>query len=606
MNTVRLLRLYDHLFVLKCINFNLVVPSGSGKTAAVIDLAIKHFVVYCVCCSPSAFVSPDFEDSNFVRLAKDVEFIYLNRTDRKPRTLPDLLDFDSSVKVLAGERVELEFLARLLFLQLLLNNNPDLEPQRFFREQTTTGGAETICELVNKLRKYDRVIIRTMFTEVQIKLHSLLRPKGIGLVIALDEVQVAENSILADKLIAPSALIRDKNILIDSKNQIQSRFRRGFLMPLSATLSKMRATLVILGTSLSLQNADDVYSAIDKPNNFTKITDFPVLDECEVIKVISDLVDMSDCEIPPAKRLKLSGRPRFSIGVVNRLVATGSTQDSKQATLNNAIDDTIKHVKSGLRGGVRAILEGKDPVFSEYLDQLDRIVAGFGKVSTVKGDVIEPLVRRTLQRFNGFRIVDLPFLQGIALPRWCDDMLLQIDINTAIGFGYDGSSTHADLDFLTDCPPNKMLVATSGARPDGAWFFSDKRYAGSLAIKFYSNAVLQKDHKENETSSDIRCFFLKADGITANSSLEGIRRTFETSGIPSNIKGILRIHLEFPHVSGSRPVTHIRKDPATGAEDVMVYINISNMDTFFDEGVAEHRDEMVILKRLIKLVSARE
>lgn len=384
---------------------------------------------------------------------------------------------------------------------------------------------------------------------------------------------------------------------------------------------------------------------------------------------------MSDCDIPPAKRRKLAGRPRFSVDVVKRL-ATGCTSlDTKQATLVDAIDKSMEHTMNGLRTGIRTLLEsdktgkaarllcrmvlayhlqdGKisfssqqqsdfvnkalcrlrphpdgihlvmdelmvieavqeelmasdmDPAFLEYLDQLYQIVTNFGVASTSKGDALEPLVRRSLQRFNGFRLVDLPFLQGIALPKWCDDLELQIDeFNTANGFGYTDSGVAADLAFLTECPPNKMLIASFGTRPDGVWFFSDKRYAGSLAIKFYSSRISREKHKENETSSDIRCCFLQKDGLASNSSLANIRGNFMSSGTPSNLKGILRIHLEFPDVQNGMPPTHIKRNPATGVEDVMVYINLSNMDNFFFEGISEYKDDMVKLKRLIRFVAA--
>ncbi|KAF9080254.1 hypothetical protein BGX23_002406, partial [Mortierella sp. AD031] len=507
----------------------MVAPSGSGKTATVIDLASKHFVVYCVCCPPDTTISMEFKDTNFIKLAEDVESMYRTIIRREQGVSRDRLDIDSEVKTFARERVELEFLARLLFLQLLLNNNPDLEPQQFFREQIT-GGAATIDELVYKLREYDNLTIKAMLREIQTKLHSFLVPRRLGLVIALDEAQAAVTAILSGKLISPSALAKNKDILFDGKNQIQSKFRRGFLTPLSATLSNFQATLVILGTALSLHDADHVHSAVGKPTNFTKITDFPHFDENDVNKMLSDLIDMSDCDIPHPKRRKLSGRARFSLGIINRLVAPGPTQASKQATLDSAVDETIKDVMDGLRSGIRTILEGdktgeaarllcrmvlayhlqdgkisfsshqqsdfvdkalcrlrphsdgihlvldepmvveaveeelkasdKDPALSEYLDQLYRIVTNFGVASTSKGDALEPLVRRSLQRFNGLRLVDLPFLQGIALPKWCNDLKLQIDgINTANGFGYTDSGVAADLAFLTERPPKKMLIA---------------------------------------------------------------------------------------------------------------------------------------------------
>ncbi|KAK3840965.1 MAG: hypothetical protein J3R72DRAFT_446220 [Linnemannia gamsii] len=649
----------------------MVAPSGSGKTATVIDLARYHFVVYCVCCfSRPITVAPEFEDSNFITLANDVEDIY-STISRKPGALLNLQEVDSAVKKSVQGRIELEFLARLLFLQLLLNYNRNLEPLHFFLEQIN-GGASTIALLVKTLREYNIDTIRLMLNGVQGKLHSLLDPRECGLVIALDEAQVAVTHILSGKLLSPTAEGMGMDQLLDHKNQIQSQYRRGFLTPLSATLSKMPATLVILGTALSLQNADQVYSAVGRSTNFTRITDFPQLDEEDVIKMLSDLVDMSDCDIPSAKRRKLSGRARFSIGIINRLVATGSTQACKQATLDNAINYTIEHVKGALRSGVRPILQSdqtgeaarllcrmvlayrlsdakisfssqqqydfvdkalcrlkphsdgihlimdeplvveavedelqasyKDPTFLEYLDQIYRIIDNFGIASTSKGNALEPLVRRSLQRFNGYRLVDLPFLRNVALPIWCNTVQFQIDsINTAKGFGYTASGLRADLAFLSECPPNKMLIAGHGTRPDGAWFFSDRRYAGSLAIKFYSNRLAVSLHETNETSSDIRDCFLAADG-KSNPSLQVIRRDFEDSGTPSNLKGILRIHVEFPDVQKGMPNTHTRRDPVTGVEDVMVYINLSNMDDFFFEGIPEHKDDMAQLKRLIRFV----
>lgn len=78
------------------------------------------------------------------------------------------------------------------------------------------------------------------------------------------------------------------------------------------------------------------------------------------------------------------------------------------------------------------------------------------------------------------------------------------------------------------------------------------------------------------------------------------------TGTPSNVKGNLRIHLEFPRVEGVQPVTHFRKDLKTGVEDVMVYINCQNMDSFFDESIEAHKVDMSNLKKLIKYVTAAQ
>ncbi|KAG9067634.1 hypothetical protein KI688_012419 [Linnemannia hyalina] len=434
----------------------------------------------------------------------------------------------------------------------------------------------------------------------------------------------------------------------------------------------MQSTLVILGTALSLQDADHVCSAIAKPINFTRITEFPLFNETDVDKLLSDLVDMSGCEIPPAKRYKLTGRARFSVDVVKRLASRCSSKASKQAILASAVDLSIEQTLTQLRAGVCEILESdntgeaarllcrmvlayrlsgakisfssqqqsdfvdkalcrltphpdgihlimdepmvleavqeelkascKDPSFVEYLDQLYQVVTNFGVASTSKENALEPLVRRSLQRFNGYRLVDLPFLRGVALPTWCITLRLQIDsIDTAKGFGYTIGGVRADLAFLTKCPPNKMLIACSGTRPDAAWFFSNRKYAGSLAIKFFSRRFSAEMQQSNETSSDIRACFLQANG-TLNESLANIRSDYEASGTPSNLRGILRIHTEFHNVKRGMPTSHIKKDSVTRAEDVMVYITLLNMDDFFFEGIPEHKDDMVQLKKIIRYV----
>lgn len=261
----------------------MVAPSGSGKTATVIDLATKHFVVYCVCYSTEATDSPEFGDPNFAQLAPDVEAMYATAA-RTPGIAYDLLEIESETHRLVRERVELEFLARLLFLQLLLIRNLDLEPQQFFREQTTAAGTSTIRELVKVLKEYDSLAIQYMLDNVQTKLHAHLEPRCCGLALALDEAQVAATKILAGKFISPSAMAaywnaRNPPSVLFDKDEIHRHHRRGFLTPLSATLSRMQATLVILGTAISLQDVDREYTSIVEDNNFIRITDFLLFDE---------------------------------------------------------------------------------------------------------------------------------------------------------------------------------------------------------------------------------------------------------------------------------------------------------------------------------------
>jgi hypothetical protein len=136
-------------------------------------------------------------------------------------------------------------------------------------------------------------------------------------------------------------------------------------------------------------------------------------------------------------------------------------------------------------------------------------------------------------------LVDLPFLKGIKLPAWCDNLTLQIDeINTANGLGYLAAGVRADLAFLTDRPQNKMLIPESKTRPDGVWFFSDK-YARSLVIKFHGDNISKSKHQSNVTSSDIRGFFLNKDGVSVINGLKDIRKEYENSDTWSSLRGTL-------------------------------------------------------------------
>ncbi|KAF9992912.1 hypothetical protein BGZ79_002501 [Entomortierella chlamydospora] len=197
----------------------IVAPSGSGKTATVIDLASKHFVIYTVCCIPGPSISPGFQDPNFITLSK-VESIYRDVIHRNQGGLLDAVDIDSEVKARIGYRVTVEFLARFLFLLHILDNNPALEPRQFFCELTAEGGALTISDLVNQIRDYDDRIIRAILSQVQSRIRRHLLPRQLGVVIALDEAQAAANDILPGKLISPSALAKHRKILFDDKGQI--------------------------------------------------------------------------------------------------------------------------------------------------------------------------------------------------------------------------------------------------------------------------------------------------------------------------------------------------------------------------------------------------
>jgi len=681
----------------------LIGRSGSGKTATVVDLAKHHFVVYVACSEPNSFTVHGFRDQNFVILAQDVEG--LSKRLSVPKSFEDVLANDKNLKNLIAERVKLEFLSRLLFLQLLFENNKSLTPEQFFREQMN-GAVPTIKGVVEVLHAYDPKTIDSMLNFVQIKLVTFIGKRG--LIIAIDEAHIAEEFILAGKLIAPTAAIKSKIIdseITDPQSRLNRNIRRGFLTPLCATLSNhIRATLVVLGTSLSLANADHVQTAIAKQEYFLRIVDFPLVTESLVEELLKRTLNLENCDIKSAKRQKLSGRARFATSVIVHLSDPANITSSKQEVLDRAMDRAIEQSKEGVRGKIRGILDsykmnssvihllcrmvlayklqhgrisfarddeadfvksalcslhkdhddyhwvmdeplvvevveeelrrsGKiDPSTFVYLSQLDGLITLLGPDSPTRGLAFEPLVRRSLQRFNGYQLTALPFLKGVKLPAWCDKFKFQIDeINTARGFGFQARGEEADLEFLVGRSPNKMLVEHDQTRQDGAWFFSNE-YAGSLAIKFCTSPLKRQLHDSNNASSDIRLSFMNKSGTTPNMNIFDIWERFQASGIPYQLKGILRIHLVFPSVEHGTPLSYvkfgkikkkntylnnIRKPVQTveivetsqqmaTLEDVMIYIDCKNMDDFFYEDIDEGREDMRTLKKIIKYVSSEK
>ncbi|KAG0167291.1 hypothetical protein DFQ30_006200, partial [Apophysomyces sp. BC1015] len=321
----------------------IVGRSGSGKTATVIELAKRHFVIYVMCSDPRSEHTFEVTDPNFVQLGKDVENMCIAFTNSGQYS--GLKELDTGLKTVAAERIEIEFLARLIFLWILFRKYPQLTPEQFFREQLN-GGAKTVKRLVEKLLKYDSKTIDSMLPCVEEYLSKdYLHERGLA--IALDEAHVAMRHILAGKLISPQAL--KYNNFLDQKGRVRNDARRGFLTPLCATLSRRRATLITLGTSMTLRDADHVYSAINKKTRRCKITHFPSFNEQDIQAMLSEVIDISDCDIPEEKRLLLTGRPRFSIRVVEQLI-TGNHhgQESKQKLLENALDKTIQQSNDDL------------------------------------------------------------------------------------------------------------------------------------------------------------------------------------------------------------------------------------------------------------------
>jgi hypothetical protein len=229
-----------------------------------------------------------------------------------------------------------------------------------------------------------------------------------------------------------------------------------------------------------------------------------------------------------------------------------------------------------------------------YLDQFNVMLTNLGTNSAAKGEGFELLVYRSLQRFNGKVIVDLPFVKNIKkLPKWCKTKTLNLrKFGTLKELGYDDDSTWGDVEFFEKTPEGELLIPNNLTRPDGALLLEGKENSLSLAIKLYSHPVKRNIHELNKDSSDLRnCFTTTENEVSLN--VKGQREQFMKTAF-YNLKGTLRIHLEFPRVSNGTPQSCVE------GKDILVYIDSANMDEFFDESIKESSQDMYILKKMLK------
>ncbi|KAG0224506.1 hypothetical protein BGX31_007989 [Mortierella sp. GBA43] len=56
----------------------------------------------------------------------------------------------------------------------------------------------------------------------------------------------------------------------------------------------------------------------------------------------------------------------------------------------------------------------------------------------------------------------------------------------------------------------------------------------------------------------------------------------------------------------SKPSNHVRRDPITRNEDVMIYIDLDNMDGFFNENSTSQHQDFRVLKTFIKYVAQKQ
>ncbi|RUS13610.1 hypothetical protein BC937DRAFT_95055 [Endogone sp. FLAS-F59071] len=299
----------------------MVARSGSGKTATVVGLAKKHFVIYLLYSMPGSNLS-DFRDTNFDKLAQEVEDLpSILKPKYHCKSEKSALDYDTILRLRAMDRVKLEYLARQLHLLFLFQT------------------------------------ILTMIQNTNYELKKFLHKQG--LVIVLDEAHVVEDYILY--VLAKCDLIyKIKNYtdIFNNNGVICSEYCCGFLTSLIEALDGMGVTLVVLGTAFSLLNVEHIYSTYCKPDEkHLQFTNFPSANEEDVDTMLNLLLDMSNCVIPLEKKQRLAGRFQFTIYIIEAITQVNSPNTkSKQTILNEAIILVEKRAKGEARSDVKKLL----------------------------------------------------------------------------------------------------------------------------------------------------------------------------------------------------------------------------------------------------------
>src|SRR5579885_1383649 len=173
-------------------------------------------------------------------------------------------------------RMYLEFLARFLYLYLLLEKFPDLEPVEYLIEQIN-GGHDVINTIRNILQKLDPPNTSELATESQILLTEKKMTNDRGLMVAIDEANIA-NEILFGVF----------------KSPLENP--RGFLIAINTAIHMISVSTIWAGTTLNLLHEDSSQSDIGKMNRLYKITYFKTSTSEEIGNWLHQVLDLSGCE----------------------------------------------------------------------------------------------------------------------------------------------------------------------------------------------------------------------------------------------------------------------------------------------------------------------
>lgn len=567
-----------------CIYASFIGQSGCGKTRAIFDVGMTHFVVFMEANDPTSLERIDSTtDKNFLRMAKEVQSVVNEYKEKRPERMHEWIKW----------RIYLEFLARFLYLYLLLEKFPELEPVEYLIGQIN-GGQPIINNICDILKKLDPPNTRELATELQ----NLLTEKKIDndrrLIVAIDEANIA-SEMLFGVFKSPSGN------------------PRGFLTAINTAIHMISVSTIWAGTTLNLLHADSIQSDIGKMNYLYKITCFKPSTSEEIGNWLHQVLDLSGCEeILKERQNELIGRKRIMTRVVEKLADPFLDKTNKSEAFSIAIENSLnshlKRMKDRLKKAisthkpqnpnfqsplipflkkivyssilthgnilldsqedfdlvnvgicqlvgsedkfywklgenlaVKAILQvlleigEENPILEAQRLDIWNILMKNLPISSSKGVEFETLVICQMMEWNGKPLSELGIVTGnlssiTTLPNWMKNATFKIDLfGFASQLGFDNDLSVIDQMWNNKIKQRLALRCENVMRPEflQIWHENDKKFALLIGCKLYSKTIPSELAEENQSSTDLSKVYLQKDGTSPHSASKQKREKFE-------------------------------------------------------------------------------
>jgi len=207
------------------------------------------------------------------------------------------------------------------------------------------------------------------------------------------------------------------------------------------------------------------------------------------------------------------------------------------------------------------------PSIWSHLDALNRSIQYFGANSSIKGNLIEPVLCHALLCYNNTGLKDFPQLKDLTLPAWAVNHTLKF---TKMGFAEELGYAN-DLEYLRSMSNNSILKSSTLLLADfESKQTQDNSIHTTIASKWYTSPIPREMQEHNLFTSDPRNFFSRNGPKTDN------RSAWEQHLQTSPIIGALRIHVELEP-------TPRKKAALVSNNDILVYFDRSSLHGFLEK-----------------------